>query len=180
MSILQLGDSLLVNPFYPDHFGGLKVLMDIASIILAIYLLRATMGIVGLLDHKGLKDTFQFLGDLYHTTYLFFGIGFILFFIYRVDSIFDNIDFSQFFSNEQYTRLFMEQFNELHSLNIQDYAGNINNYYGNLVHFNKFPIDLNLFTNSLFTFVLPIALWFLFKFFKNRPQDTQGINQDTP
>lgn len=167
-NILAL-NNLIINPLHPDTFGGLKVLMEISSIVLAIYLLRGMMGIVGLIDHKGVDDILQLIGDIYHTLYLFLGIGFIVYFIYKVDSILGNIDISKLLTNDIYRTY--DICNESNSTKIIQMASDISNYYGNLLHFNKFPIDLTLFTSSIFTFILPLVIWFIVRFIENRTKD---------
>jgi len=192
-SILSL-DTLTINPFHPDNFGGLRVLMEISSIILAIYLLRATMGIIGFLDHRGVDDKFQFIGDFYHTSYFFFGIGFIFFFIYKIDFILGHIDISKLLSHVVYkTYNVCQDLNlteiknvictEPNSTKLAQIGGDLNNYYQNLLQFNKFPIDLSLFMSSIFTFIFPLAIWFIISFIENRTkeieqyQTTKGHNE---
>lgn len=46
-------DTLNVFPFHVDGYGGLHFMMEITSILISMYLLRASMGIIGLDDHKG-------------------------------------------------------------------------------------------------------------------------------
>ena len=179
-------DTLTINPFHPDSFGGLKVLMEIASVVLAIYLLRAVMGIVGLLDHKGVKDRLQLLGDLYHTSYLFFGIGFIVFFIYKIDNILGKIDISNLLNHQIYKTFSVcsdMNLTKLEKITCQNISkdkaiqigSDMSNYYSNLLNFNKFPIDLALFTSSIFAFVLPLSLWFAISFFENRAKEISEI-----
>ena len=177
-------DSLTINPFHPDTFGGLKVLMEISSVILAIYLLRAMMGIVGFLDHRGVNDKFQFIGDVYHTSYFFFGISFIIFFIYKIDTILGSIDISKLLGHEMYkaynicadlniTTMKNIICQESNRTQIAQLGGDISNYYTNLLQFNKFPIDLALFSSSIFTFIFPLSLWFIISFIENRTKEIE-------
>ena len=186
VAILSI-ENLTINPFHPDTYGGLRVLMEISSIILAIYLLRATMGIVGLFDHKGIKDRIQFYGDLYHFSYFFIGIGFIIFFIYKIDKILDSIDISPLLSHNKYKSFSIcndINLSNIHKISCFDYnitylnnlAGNINNYYNTILHFNKFPIDLSLLSSSIFTFILPLSIWFIINFIKNRTNEIKDKN----
>ena len=167
--------NVTINPFHPDGYGGLRVLMEISSIILAIYLLLATMGIVGFLDHKNIKDKSQFLGDLYNTSYLFLSIGYMGYFIYKIDDILGRVDISSLLSHSLYKSYSVcpdinisatskVVCNELNSSTIAQISSDIGSIYGNLINFNKFPIDLSLFSSSLFTFVFPLAMWFIFNF----------------
>jgi hypothetical protein len=158
--------TLIINPLHPDTYGGLKVLMEISSIILAIYLLRGMMGIVGLIDHKNIKNSLQFIGDVYNTAYLFFGIGFIVFFIYKVDTILGKVDTSKLLTNDIYKTFSIPK--DTNISNIIQQSSDLSNYYSNLLQFNKFPIDLALFTSSIFTFILPLVIWFLVRFFEHR------------
>jgi len=167
MAILALENTLSINPFHPDLFGGLKILMEISSIILAIYFLRAMMGIVGFLDHRGLNDKFQTLGDYYHTSYFFLGIGFILFFIYKVNYLLETVDISTLLSNNIYQTYYIAC-DEKNISKVTQTVGNMSDYYSNLLQYNKFPIDLSLFTSSIFTFILPLSLWFIVSFMDNR------------
>ena len=178
-------DSLTINPFHPDTFGGLKVLMEISSIILAIYLLRAMMGIVGFLDHRGVNDKFQLVGDIYHTSYFFFGIGFIIFFIYKIDTILGSVNISKLLEHKIYktynicadvnlTTMKNIVCQEINSTKIAQISGDMVNYYGNLLQFNKFPIDLALFSSSIFTFIFPLALWFIISFIENRTKEFES------
>lgn len=177
LALLSVGNSIFnINPFHPDLFGGLKVLMEISSIILAIYLLRAMLGIVGFLDHRGIKDKFQFIGDMYHTAYFFFGIAFIVTFVYKVDDILGNVNIKEYLSPQK-----LQSFNIDESMSsslIATKAGDMANYYSNLLQFNKFPIDLTLFTSSIFTFILPLSLWFIVSFMKNRKKEYINMKSD--
>lgn len=177
MAILALENTLSINPFHPDLFGGLKILMEISSIILAIYFLRAMMGIVGFLDHRGLNDKFQTLGDYYHTSYFFLGIGFILFFIYKVNYLLETVDISTLLSNNIYQTYYIAC-DEKNISKVTQTVGNMSNYYSNLLQYNKFPIDLSLFTSSIFTFILPLSLWFIVSFMDNRKQEYIEIKGD--
>ncbi|HIP62158.1 MAG TPA: hypothetical protein EYG98_06340, partial [Sulfurovum sp.] len=144
--------------------------MEISSVILAIYLLRAMLGIVGLLDHRGVKDTFQFIGDLYHAIYFFLGIGFIVTFVYKVDNILSSINLKDYLSSERFSTFSIET--HMSNIEIANKASSIADYYDNLLQFNKFPIDLSLFASSIFTFALPLSVWFFIKFMDNRIKST--------
>lgn len=170
LALLSMGDIIFnINPFHPDLFGGLRVLMEISSIILAIYLLRAMLGIVGFLDHRGVDDTFQFIGDLYHSVYFALGIGFIMTFVYQIDNILESVNIKEYLSPEKFKDFNMDI--NMSTSEIADKAGNMANYYANLLQFNKFPVDLSLFTSSIFTFILPLSLWFIVSFMDNRKEE---------
>ena len=169
LTLLSVKGLFSINPFHPDLFGGLKVLMEVSAIILAIYLLRAMLGIVGYLDHRGFKDKYQFIGDVYHMAYFIFGILFIIFFIYKMDNILSSIDMKEYLSPERYKMFSIDIYAE--NTLLANKIGNLTNYYSNLLQFNKFPIDLALFTSSLFTFILPLSLWFIVSFMENRKQE---------
>ena len=171
LALLSMGTTIFnINPFHPDLFGGLRVLMEISSVILAIYLLRAMLGIVGLLDHRGVKDTFQFIGDLYHAAYFFLGIGFIVTFVYKVDNILSSVNLKDYLSSERFSTFNIET--HMSNVEIANKASSIADYYDNLLQFNKFPIDLSLFASSIFTFALPLSVWFFIKFMDNRIKST--------
>jgi hypothetical protein len=134
--------------------------MEISSVILAIYLFRGMLGIVGLLDHKDVQGRAQKAGDIYNFVYVFLGIGFIITFIYRVDTILSTINTVDFFNHDR-----LLSFNitpEMNPSTVLNKASDLSNYYGSLIHFHTSPIDLSLFSGSIFTFVLPLSLWFLF------------------
>jgi hypothetical protein len=180
-------ESLTVNPFHPDLFGGLKVLMEISSVILAIYLLRAVMGIVGFLDHKGVNDKFQFIGDLYHSIYFFLGIAYIITFIYQTNIILDKAseEIKKFLTHDIYIAFkndinssLQTDMNSTITSQVADKIANLSNYYETLLQFNKFPIDLSIFTSSIFTFILPLAIWFLVSFIDNRKQNLVSANKE--
>ena len=167
MTLVLYSKNITINPFNPDGFGGLRVFIEIASIILSIYLLRATMGIVGLLDHIGIKNRIQFLGDIYHTLYFFFGIGFIILFMQRIHYWLSTVNLKKYLSHDIYL-YFTNQINSFDINKTLKFSGDIANYYNKLLNFNKFPADLSIFTGAIFTFVLPVSLWFLIHTLENK------------
>ena len=167
MTLVLYKSNLTINPFNPDNFGGLRVFIEIASVILSIYLLRATMGVVGLLDHKGVKDKTQYIGDLYHTLYFFLGIGFIIAFMQKIHYWLSTVNLEKYLSYN----IYLDFTNQIKTVDINStvkLSSDIANYYDKLLNFNKFPADLSIFTGALFTFVLPISLWFLIHIFEEK------------
>jgi len=168
---LVLNVDLNVFPFHPDHYGGLKVIMEISSIIVALYLLRSLMGIVGLYDHKE-QGFSQKIGDYYNLAYLFAGVILIIYqiimFKKHLLKAFEKYNFENIIFNKDKYLEFINSFtNNLHKevISINDIE-KIEKYY-TYIDFNKFSLDINLYTSSVFTFILPLSLWFIFRYFTN-------------
>jgi len=171
VTLVLYSKNIIINPFNPDGFGGLRVFIEISSIILSIYLLRATMGVVGLLDHKEIKCKTQFYGDLYHILYFFLGVGYIIAFMQRIHYWLSTVNLKKYLSHDIYL-YFTNQINLTDISNMIKSSGDIANYYNKLINFNKFPADLSIFTGALFTFVLPLSLWFLIHIFEEKHNES--------
>ena len=159
--------NIYINPFFPDSYGGLKVFMEIASIIFNIFLVHSLIGIVSYADHKDVRNIkSQFYGDLLYL--LFFPVAFLLLFIftYKIDSLLSTVNTSELLSHEKYMHFAIDSNFSFENIILR--SNDMLNYYTSLSQFNKFPIDLNLFTNVLFTFVLPLSLWFISNIFLDK------------
>lgn len=163
-------DNLNVTPFHPDGYGGLRVLMEISSVVLALYLLRSVMGIIGFNDHKE-QGFGQKVGDYYNMVYLPAGVIFIIYQIIKtkeyLQKAYINYNIDSILSANNYNKLLSELNIDMNSTALSNFFDKIDNYY-HIFDFNKFPIDLNLYTSSIFTFILPLSLWFFLNHFKER------------
>ena len=148
-----------INPFHPDLFGGLRVIMEIFSIILTMYLLSVMLGVIGLLTHKGLDGRFQFIGDLLNIAYLFFGVTLMIVFVYYMDNILMSVNIESYLSPSTFSKFNIDT--NMSYLSISEKAEALNNYYKNLLQFNRFPVDLTLFINPAFTLVIPLSISYI-------------------
>ncbi len=173
LSILFL-ENLNIFPFHPDGYAGLKVLMEISSVIISIYLLRSSMGIIGYMDHKG-QGIAHKITDIYNISYLPLGIIFLIILINKVKDLlfyaYEKYNLKNLLSSDNYQNWINKFQNDVNNTSeildsLDKYSSSIQNYYS-VLNFNKFPIDLTLFVNSIFTWILPISFWFLFNFFEH-------------
>jgi hypothetical protein len=173
MLILGNTHSIHINPFYPDNYGGLGSIINLASVIMLIYLFRGIMGIKGLIDHRKLNDKAQFLGDIYHASYLLFAIIFLFFVTHKLNILLNTVNIEYFLNNNYY----IELTNSLNSTisNFENLTNKINsfsNYYKQILDFNNTPVILKIFSGTLFTLFSSFIIWFfnneIAKFFKQK------------
>jgi len=162
----------IANPFYPDNYGGLKILMEVSSIIISMYFFRAMMGIVGFLDHKGVKTFKQYVGDIYNMLYVIIGFVYFILITYGIYKILSKVDTSIYMTQNIYNKFLIQDSN--FSTTIVNKISTVSDYYTPLINFNKYPFDLSLLSNSILTIVLPLSLWFLLNFISNRRQNING------
>jgi len=161
-------NNLNVFPFHPDGYGGLRVFMEISSLILSLYVLRFSMGIVGYSDHKE-QGIIQKIGDYYNMIYLLFGITFIGYLIYKIrihlEKAYNGFNIKGLLSKEHY-QVFINEYNNSDITQKGDLFDKINDYYLPIINFNKFPLDISLYIDSIFTLILPISIWFIFRHYE--------------
>jgi len=160
-------EKLNVFPFHVDGYGGFHFFMEITSILIAMYLLRASMGIIGLDDHKD-QGTMHKVGDWANIIYLPFAIGIFSLLIYQVKRHLSlaneayNID--QYLSLENFNAFIIKFQNSTDQVSV---LNEFNNYF-RILNNNSFPIDITMFYNTAFTAVMPISIWFLIENFKGQ------------
>jgi hypothetical protein len=164
MIVLSDASNIYINPFYPDNYGGLGSIINLASIITLIYLFRGIMGIKGLVDHHGLNDNIQFLGDIYHVSYLVFASIFLFFITYKINILLDTVDIKQLLANNYY----IELGNNIKSSisNFKEFVGQANSFYSyhkHILDFNSTPVILKIFSGTLFTIFSSFMIWFFNK-----------------
>ena len=165
-------NELNIFPFHPDGYGGLRVFMEISAIILSIYLLRSAIGVVGYLDHGNEQGISHVLVDTWNFIFIFFGLFFVAELIIKIQNYlkkaFDKYNLETILSPEMYNKWINQYENEvdIHNLEkVSNFLDNITNFYS-VYNFNNFPLDLSLYISPIFTLILPLSLWFLFKSFE--------------
>lgn len=158
---------LNVFPFHMDGYGGLHAIMEITSILISMYLLRASMGVIGLDDHKG-QGLSHLIGDLLNIIYLPLGVALFSIVFYKVKNHLsaadDKFEISSYLSGAKF-QAHIESF-----INSKDKASALNEFndYYSILTYSSFPIDVTLFYNSAFTVVMPISIWFLINNYKDK------------
>ena len=167
LSIILAFEKLNIFPFHVDGYGGLHFFMEISSILIAMYLLRASMGIIGLDDHKD-QGTIHKIGDWANIIYLPLAISLFSLLIYQVKKHLslanEAYNIKQYLSLEHFNG-FIEKFKN--STDPVSVLSDFNNYYA-ILNNNSFPIDITMFYNTAFTAVMPISIWFLIENFKGQ------------
>ena len=153
--------------FHPDNFGGLYPIMEMLSIVIAMYFLRASMGIIGLDDHKGQGFAHK-VGDFMNIVYLPFAILVFSGLIYQMklhlERSFAKYSIEEYLSSEKYQE-FLNSF--LTSKDQLSVVVNFNYYYS-VADIPSFPIDVSLFYNAIFTVVAPVSIWFMINNFRGK------------
>lgn len=164
--ILRL-DTLNIFPFHPDGYGGFHVFMQSFSILIGMYLLRGSMGIIGLDDHKG-QGISHLIGDILNTVYLPMSLGLFSFMFIDItrhmNVAFEKYKLSDYLSSAHYGT-FLNDY--LAATDKASFLNNFNDYY-EILKQNAFPIDIALFYNAIATIVLPISFWFLINHYKEK------------
>jgi len=167
--VLSLSD-LNIFPFHVDGYGGLHFMMEITSILISMYLLRASMGIIGLDDHKGQGFMHQ-LTDWLNIFYLPVAIGLFGTLIYQTKHhlafAHEKYNIDKYLSPDIYNQ-YIDKFNIAVDKTVV--LTQFTQYYGILKH-NAFAIDISMYYNTAFTAVMPISLWFLMANFKDQISD---------
>jgi hypothetical protein len=159
-------DTLTINPFHPDGYGGLRVVVEIVAVLISIYFLRATLGIIGLFDHAQTKDKVQFLGDVYHFMYLFVGVFLLYHVIDRSNALIDRAGIRNLFVPFDDYRSLTDQLTHEHNQTLYDtFASQVAPGHA----LQGFPVDLGLLSGSLLSLAIPLGLMFLVGFFKHNP-----------
>jgi len=175
LGLILAFEKLNVFPFHVDGYGGFHFLMEISSILIAMYLLRASMGIIGLDDHKD-QGTMHRVGDWINIFYLPAGIILFSLLIYHVKRHLtlanESYNIDQYLSLEHFNS-FVEKFKD--SSDPASVLNNFNDYY-EILKYNSFPIDITMFYNTAFAAVMPISIWFLIENFKG--QFTKDMKKD--
>ena len=161
--------TLSISPFHPDHYGGLSPLIEIASTIMLIYLFRVAMGVKGLIDHRGVKDIMQKIGDFYHLFHLPMAILFLFYFLYQTGTLLDTVDVTHLLHPEIFQALIpISSSIDIHVV------GTSAGYLRALQEFNSTPIIIKIFSGTLFATFSSFVIWFfnreLASFFKTRKQ----------
>jgi len=167
LTSVLLIDDLNIFPFHVDGYSGLHFMMEIVSILLAMYLLRASMGIIGLNDHKGQGFMHQ-LGDWLNIFYLPLGIALFSILVYNVkrhmDIAYEKFDIAGYLNQDTFNN-FIQTFKT--TTDKSSAINSFNDYYA-ILNFNSFPIDITMFYNTIFAAVMPISVWFLMDNFKGQ------------
>ena len=160
ISLLLNIPELNIFPFHIDGYGGLHTIMQLTSILLSMYLLRASMGLIGLDDHKG-QGLSHKVGDILNIIYLPLALS-LMTLVYvsiknHLSLASEKYNITQYLSSETYQN-FIDNFNSA-----QDKAEALSPFfdYYSILTYNSFPVDVSLFYNTAFTAVLPISIWFL-------------------
>ena len=165
--IILYDSEINVFLFHPDNFGGLYPIMEILSIVISMYFLRASLGIVGLDDHKG-QGLAHKVGDFLNIVYLPFAIlvflGLIHRMKYHLEQSFAKYGIDEYLSSEKYQE-FLNSF--LTSNDKISVVIDFNHYYY-IAEIPSFPVDISLFYNAIFTVVAPVSLWFMINNFRAR------------
>jgi len=158
---------LNIFPFHLDGYGGLHPIMQVTAILLSMYLLRASMGLIGLDDHKGQGFSHK-VGDILNIIYLPIGVA-LMYLIYssiknHLAIASEKYEISKYLSSEIYQK-FLDNFK-----GASDKAEALSPFfdYYSILAYNSFPIDIGLFYNTAFTAVLPISIWFLVKSYQDK------------
>ncbi len=160
-------DTLNIFPFHVDGYGGLHFMMEITSILISMYLLRASMGIIGLDDHKGQGFMHQ-LTDWLNIIYLPVAIALFGTIIYQTKQHLnfarEKYDIDKYLSPDIYNA-YIEKFKVA-----TDKSAMLNDFsdYYDILRNSAFPIDISMYYNTAFTAVMPISLWFLMSNFKEQ------------
>jgi len=178
MSALLI-NNLNIFPYHPDGYGGLKVFMEISAIIISIYLLRSAIGVVGYLDH-GKEQGFSHIAvDTWNFMFIFLGLFFVTASIVKIKSHLNNAyekyNIDALLSSEIYNKWINQYKVELDQNNLElvsNFSDNIHNFYS-IYNFNNFPLDLSLYISPIFTLILPLSLWFLFKSFESHTNNNK-------
>jgi len=167
ITLILYMDKLNIFPFHVDGYGGLHAIMEIIAILLAMYLLRASMGLIGLDDHRG-QGVSHLLGDLLNIIYLPLAVGLSVIIFHQVklqlNLANEKFHINEYLSSDIYQN-FIQQFTTAKEKS--EVLGNFFDYYA-ILSYSSFPVDISLFYNTAFTAVVPISLWFLVNHYQNK------------
>jgi hypothetical protein len=135
-----------------------------------MYLLRASMGLIGLDDHRGQGWSHK-AGDILNIIYLPIGIGLMSLVYIKIKSHLalanEKYAITEYLSSATYQE-FIKKFDTT-----DDKAALLDSFYNyyEILTYNAFPIDINLFYNTAFTVVIPISMWFLVNNYQDKIND---------
>ena len=175
---LHLPD-LIISPFHVDGYGGLHIIMQISAILLAMYLLRGAMGVIGLDDHKDQSSKHKFFDKL-NIGYAVISIIVFSWFVYteikeKLFNAYVKYDISTYLSSNTYQN-FIDSLSA--SKITPDKLSDFFDYYA-ILSYDSFPLDIAMYYSTIFTAVAPISVWFFMTHYGNNLKEDDNEHHET-